>query len=337
VKRRVEGVLFKVAYALNGWISETLADRVPGEWRQRLHVVLAEQEAEGRRVAPRSAAVLESWMEWFIDAHGLPLEQPVGAGATLDHVEYASAAGTAVGDPSSHATQVPLSTRDPLDFMKPLSPADQEKLDELNLAIDHERRKQHRQRQQDEELFAQGKNILWAVAGIIYEPIDWAMTADQIASEPKRPASYAGLLPFVPATTGKIFRTMDKGGEIAGAAARAGSVSKRVPNPHGKLGGPAHRAAVAARADELEAQGHKIVAGGGRLPEQALEIPGGGLRFPDISTVDPAGVPYYENIGKTTKAGRPIARESRALKDIERAAQQPPGFTRLIGKQSTHE
>jgi hypothetical protein len=355
VKRRVEAALFEVAFALNRWIAETLGDRVPADWREQLRAVLAEQESQGRRVVPHTALALEDWLEWFIMAHGLlPGEQPVGAGDALHHVEYASAslAGEAqVGPPGPSISdaafgalimppgmmEAPLSSKDPLGFMKPLAPAEQEELDELNLTVDHERRKRAREQQEDAQQLAQGKDILVGLAGIVFEPLDWAITAHQVVTEPKNPVSYAGLIPFVPATTGKVLRMMDKGGEVAKAAAAASSATKRVPNPHGKLGGPAHRAAVAARADELEAQGHTIKAGGGRSAEKALEIPGGGRRFPDISTEDPAGIPYYENVGQATKAGDPVARERRALKDIERAAEQRPGFTPLTERQPKHE
>jgi RHS repeat-associated protein len=95
----------------------------------------------------------------------------------------------------------------------------------------------------------------------------------------------------------------------------------------GRLGGEAHRATVARRAAELEAEGHTVTAGGGRLPERSVITPEGRRRFPDISTVDSNGRPYHENVGRSTKAGVPVARERRALEDIGRASGTEPGYT----------
>jgi hypothetical protein len=100
----------------------------------------------------------------------------------------------------------------------------------------------------------------------------------------------------------------------------------QAPNPGGRLGGPEHRAKVRQRAKELEDQGHEVEAGGGKLPERAVGEPGQ-KRFPDITTKDPSGKPYFENVGKTTKSGQPVARERRALQDIEGATRTKPGFT----------
>ncbi|MBX9790670.1 MAG: hypothetical protein K2Y37_17270 [Pirellulales bacterium] len=110
------------------------------------------------------------------------------------------------------------------------------------------------------------------------------------------------------------------------AAAGPAAKQKGVPNPHGRHGSPPHRAKVAERADKLEAKGHEITAGGGRLPEKAVGEPGQ-RRFPDISTKAPSGEPYHENIGRETQEGKPIAREQRALDDIEAATGTKPGFT----------
>jgi RHS repeat-associated protein len=105
------------------------------------------------------------------------------------------------------------------------------------------------------------------------------------------------------------------------------AIAKSIPNPWGKLGSAAHREKVAARAAELESQGHEIVAGGGRLGERAVQTPEGRKRFPDISTRGPDGKPYYENIGRTTTSGQPVARERRALDDIRRSTGTEPGYT----------
>jgi len=105
-------------------------------------------------------------------------------------------------------------------------------------------------------------------------------------------------------------------GALAGGRALLGSGGRAVPNPGGRLGGPAHRATVDAAATELEQSGAKVIAGGGRLPEQAVQVAGGRIRFPDITAMRPDGSLVYLNVGRVTKAGAPVAREARALQDL---------------------
>lgn len=97
----------------------------------------------------------------------------------------------------------------------------------------------------------------------------------------------------------------------------------------GRLGGPEHRAKVAERTSELQAQGHKIEGGGGQKPELAVKDPNTGkvVRYPDITTTDPVGETHYENVGKTNKRGDPVKRERDALNDIENTTGSKPGFT----------
>ena len=102
--------------------------------------------------------------------------------------------------------------------------------------------------------------------------------------------------------------------------------SGNVPNPYGRLGSPAHRSTVAERAAELQRQGYTIEGGGGILPERAVQT-ATGRRFPDITATDQLGRPYYENIGRATGVGNPVAREIRALDNIERATGTRPVFT----------
>lgn len=45
---------------------------------------------------------------------------------------------------------------------------------------------------------------IWgAIAGVVNEPMDWAMTGSEIWKEPRNPWSYAGLVPFLPSAVGK--------------------------------------------------------------------------------------------------------------------------------------
>jgi hypothetical protein len=46
------------------------------------------------------------------------------------------------------------------------------------------------------------------VAGVLLEPIDWALTARDIYNDPTSPYSYAGLVPFIPAGAGKAAKAL---------------------------------------------------------------------------------------------------------------------------------
>jgi RHS repeat-associated protein len=102
----------------------------------------------------------------------------------------------------------------------------------------------------------------------------------------------------------------------------------KVPNPWGSRGSPAHQATILKRIDELKAAGHQHIAGG-NLPEELVRTPGGfkSSRRPDITTRAPDGTIYRENVGRSTGAGDAIAREQRALDDIEAATGSRPWYT----------
>src|SRR5690606_5204190 len=51
------------------------------------------------------------------------------------------------------------------------------------------------------------------------EPLDWALTANEIANDPWNPLSYIGFLPFIPAAAGRICKKADDVAEAAGKAA----------------------------------------------------------------------------------------------------------------------
>ena len=104
---------------------------------------------------------------------------------------------------------------------------------------------------------------------------------------------------------------------------------RRIPNPHGSLGGPAHRDKVQQVANELERRGFKITGGGGRMPEERLPVPGRRAgRRPDI-TAEKDGRTVRVQVGKQTKGGGPVARERDALGDI-RSVQEPGDHTIFI-------
>ena len=103
--------------------------------------------------------------------------------------------------------------------------------------------------------------------------------------------------------------------------------SNRGPNPYGRHGKPPHRNKVKERALELQRQGHKILAGGGKRPERAVITPDGKKRYPDIISRGPDGKIHYENVGRINKSGQPVVRERRALDSIEAATGKRPRFT----------
>ncbi len=91
---------------------------------------------------------------------------------------------------------------------------------------------------------------------------------------------------------------------------------KKTPNPHGKLGGPEHRAKVDEVAEEMRKRGLDV------RTEVNIKTPGGGKksRFADVGGFDREGnLVEIAQIGRQTKAGIPVARERRAMHDIGQA------------------
>ncbi len=58
------------------------------------------------------------------------------------------------------------------------------------------------------------------------------------------------------------------------------------------------------------------MAGGGRLPERAVQVGGGKIRYPDIIAEAADNTRVYINVGRVNKNGSEVAREVRALKDL---------------------
>lgn len=112
---------------------------------------------------------------------------------------------------------------------------------------------------------------------------------------------------------------------------KQGGISKKVPpNPYGSRGGPAHQDRIEARILWLQMMGYRIIRGGRGRVEEFLRIPRGGFktaRRPDITAQAPNGTIVRENVGRSRKRdGEPVARERRALDDIERATGSRPNF-----------
>jgi RHS repeat-associated protein len=133
-------------------------------------------------------------------------------------------------------------------------------------------------------------------------------------------------VPFLPAAgivrhAGKLEKLADAIGlgKVLGKADDAVDVAKAVPNPGGRLGGPAHRAGVADAADfagsEFKGQNVSVTL------EGKITTPGGekGTRYGDVVvTREKQPVKVYQ-VGKTLKDGKtPVSRERAAIRDIQK-------------------
>jgi len=101
------------------------------------------------------------------------------------------------------------------------------------------------------------------------------------------------------------------GAKVSGGGGGSGaSNAKRfVPNPHGRLGSPAHRARIAQARDRLLAKGARLVSGGG-TPEVKY-----GNRYPDL-VIEWQGQRIAIQVGRVTRGGLPVARERYAIADL---------------------
>ena len=93
-------------------------------------------------------------------------------------------------------------------------------------------------------------------------------------------------------------------------------------NPGGRHGGEAHRSKVASIKNDLTQKGWDV-----SINESRVNVGGGKYRYPDIVATK-GGVTRYYQVGKATKAGAPIARELRALKDLGRVSGVKTYFVR---------
>ena len=101
-------------------------------------------------------------------------------------------------------------------------------------------------------------------------------------------------------------------------------VHNSCPNPHGRLGSPAHRAVVDDVARDLTSKGYT-----GITRETHVPTPGGekANRYADISGIDPTtGNREYHQVGRQTKGGLPVKRERDALDDLANATGTTPVF-----------
>jgi len=324
---------------------------LPANWREQLAAVLAAEASDGRHVTPESARALEEWIEWWAGKCGLlpgqsnrltarqagsvDANRPVATSGRDSGGLPAQVSGQELlpGLPQIDWKSLDASPAPALTYSLPGDPAtdltvlpdspDAEQMGNWIDMVHFNQRMEERRQKAEAEQQGIAFEILVSAAGMLVEPLDYVMTGWEIYHDPWNLYSYAGLVPGIPAGAGKILKHADEAADVAGAA-------RKIPNPHGRLGGPTHRATVAERAAELEEAGHEIIAGGGR-PERSVIAPGYKRRFPDITSRAPDGLTHYENIGKAKVGGDPISREQRALEDIEAITGRPPGFTPLKG------
>jgi RHS repeat-associated protein len=99
---------------------------------------------------------------------------------------------------------------------------------------------------------------------------------------------------------------------------------KNVPNPNGKKGGSAHQQKVSQSIDNLKDEGFDVIE-----TEVMVKTPGGnkGKRFIDVrGTNSKTGATKDIQVGRKNKRGDAVARERRALDDIENATGSRPEF-----------
>ena len=101
------------------------------------------------------------------------------------------------------------------------------------------------------------------------------------------------------------------------------SPEKKVPNPNGKNGGPAHQEKVNEVVKDMEGRGLQT------QKEEKVNTPNGkkGYRYTDATGTDENGnVVERHQVGKQNKNGTPIKRERDAIKDIQDATGLPVNF-----------
>jgi RHS repeat-associated protein len=103
----------------------------------------------------------------------------------------------------------------------------------------------------------------------------------------------------------------------------SGGQDKKVPNPNGKNGDAAHQETIGKAEKDMQDRGLTT------QREYKVQTPGGekSSRYVDVVGKDAEGnVVEMHQAGKQTQAGNPVARETRALNDIENATGKRPQF-----------
>jgi len=153
-----------------------------------------------------------------------------------------------------------------------------------------------------------------ALAMVLGTDIADAPTPDPEANERNREEGRAALNKF------KLEALVDcvtRGGGAGFSALRGAATMARATNPGGRLGGPQHRGAVQAAANDMLAANPNwtLVSGGGGREKGVYTPSTGQLRFPDIHFDTPLG-PVFVQVGRSRKSGRPVGREWDPIGDL---------------------
>jgi len=90
--------------------------------------------------------------------------------------------------------------------------------------------------------------------------------------------------------------------------------NKNIPNPGGRLGGEKHRSKVQQIIDKIMNRHQEPD------PEHCVKLSDDKSKYVDVAVLDQYGNPIeYHQIGKQNKGGSPVARERRAIDEIEKA------------------
>ncbi|WP_322037798.1 RHS repeat-associated core domain-containing protein, partial [Burkholderia cepacia] len=97
-------------------------------------------------------------------------------------------------------------------------------------------------------------------------------------------------------------------------------LAKRGPKPKGE--GP-HNAAIDAWGQEVQANGGRVISGGGVSNEVLIRTPGGHKegRRTDITYEDKDGRLIHGQVGRTKADGTPVTREVKAMEDLRTKTQ----------------
>jgi hypothetical protein len=247
--RRLEAALRPLVDAVNDFFAVLFSRRLPADWREQWHALIAEQEAAGYRVDPKSVQEFEDWIEaWARYCELLPAAETHAVSAAQDANDLLV--------PKMTTTQtVPRYRNGRIvggmggDVAVPGQ--------SLSEAV---------------PIFFE---VAVTVSGVFLEPLDWALTAREIWNEPSSGWSYAGLIPVVPAGAGKIGKAIGRVGDEAAEAAIKNAPKRGIYEfPDATAGGKPYVGQSGNISQRLQQQKQA-----GRLTEgivpKTTEIPGG--------------------------------------------------------------
>ena len=123
---------------------------------------------------------------------------------------------------------------------------------------------------------------------------------------------------------GPIIRGLSKLFGKSDEVVDAASATKKVPNPNGKKGGEAHQNTMKEVENDLKTEGFDKIDN-----EVMVKTPDGekSKRFIDVQgTNTKTGEVKQVQVGKQNKNGTPIARERRAINDVEKVTKKKVEF-----------